>query len=77
MIPAFQGFIEFSLANQLSKFGLNPKDWSLKPVGPALYRIQSNWDDEISLIGRVTIKRNGGEQDRFPAVWKDIQFESF
>ena len=58
--------LEKSLLSQLKQFGLNPSNWSLKPVSKSLILIDSLDEDGFQFIGSIHKKKG-------QIVWTQLQ----
>lgn len=53
------------LQTDLSKFGLNPSEWTLKKIQSVHYLIINKIDESFALYGKLSIKKN-------TPTWKSI-----
>ncbi len=53
------------LQTDLSKFGLNPTEWTLEKVQNVTYLIRNKLDESFALYGKLELKKNA-------PTWKSI-----
>ena len=62
---------EQQLLKQLVSFGLNPQEWSLKPIAINKYFIENKSDQDFQFFGETVISKKQNE-----SCWNKIQLIS-
>ncbi|NUN07292.1 MAG: hypothetical protein HUU57_16225 [Bdellovibrio sp.] len=65
-----QETILLKLSAQLKSFGLNPLDWSLRPLGGLKISIFNRNDETLALLGQVEYRNQ-------QLTWKSLELADF